>query len=288
MNPIFNHGLAAHHRLTFAILLSAVLVFTDHSLKSFDTARGYLQSLVTPLQYLANTPSLVMDWASENLVTRRQLVAQNQQYKKQQLIYDEQALQLEIVKQENTRLRALLDSPVRSQVKKKVAEILAVDSDPFSLQLVVNLGSANGVYEGQPVIDNHGVIGQILHVGTTTSRVLLISDVSHAIPVRIKRNGVRLIASGGGQFNLLELNHVPHSTDIKAGDTLVTSGLGGKFPEGYPVAEVTFVSQDESRPFAKILAKPIAQMDRVRYLLLLWLAENQKVQPLGAINKEAS
>jgi rod shape-determining protein MreC len=278
MNPIFNQGVAPHHRLLIMLVVSASLIFLDHSQGKFEAVRGYLQSLVTPLQYLANTPAVVMDWASENVITRQELIAENQKYKQEELLHKEQALQLDIVKRENKRLRALLGSPVSSDMRKMVAEILSVDSDRFSHQIVINRGATNGVYEGQPVLDSQGIVGQILHVGTSTSRVLLISDVSHGIPVRNQRNGIRLIANGVGRLDRLELVHVPHSTDIRTGDLLVTSGLGGKFPEGYPVAKVSFVSLDESRPFAQIYAEPVAQLDRLRYLLLLWLAENMKTE----------
>jgi rod shape-determining protein MreC len=120
------------------------------------------------------------------------------------------------------------------------------------------------------VLDENGIVGQVLHVGSTSSRVLLITDLSHAIPVRIKRNGIRLVATGSGRIDRLVHNFVPHSTDIKEGDLLVTSGLGGKFPEGYPVSTVIKVSQNEASAFARVLSQPVAQIDRLRYLLLLW------------------
>jgi len=154
-------------------------------------------------------------------------------------------------------------------LKKMVAEILSVDSDPYSHQLVVNRGAGDGVYEGQPVLDAFGIVGQILHVGQTTSRIILITDISHAVPVRVKRNGLRLLASGSGQIDRLNHNFVPQSADIKVGDVLVTSGLGEKYPEGYPVSTITFVSNDESREFLRVYSSPIAEIDRLRYLLLL-------------------
>jgi len=236
---------------------------------SFETVRGYLQSLVSPLQYLANTPKQVMTWASENIVTRQQLMAENQQYRINELMFHEQTLQLDIIKQENSRLRSLLASPLRSNIKKMVAEVLSVDSDPYSHQVVINRGATNGVYEGQPVLDAQGIVGQVLHVGQRSSRVILITDVSHAVPVRVKRNGLRLIASGSGRIDKLTHNFVPHSADIQVGDLLVSSGLGGKYPEGYPVATVSFVSQDKSREFVSIYSTPVAQINRLRYLLLL-------------------
>jgi rod shape-determining protein MreC len=151
-----------------------------------------------------------------------------------------------------------------------VAELLSVDSDPFSHQVLINKGALDGVYNGQPVINDQGVIGQVLHVGSTTSRVLLITDSSHGIPVRVLRNDLRAIASGSGELDKLELRNLPRNTDVQVGDLLVTSGLGGRFPEGYPVATVTRSDYVEGKPFAQVEAKPLVALDRLRYLLLLW------------------
>ncbi|WP_353538643.1 rod shape-determining protein MreC [Colwellia sp. KU-HH00111] len=269
MNPIFKQGTSPLHRLVLVLFCSALLIFFDHKMASFETFRGYLQSLVSPLQYLANTPKQAMTWASENITTHRRLLAENQQYRLNELQFHEQTMQLEIIKQENDRLRSLLASPLRSELKKMVAETLSVDSDPYSHQIVINRGAGDGVYEGQPVIDALGVVGQILHVGQTSSRVILITDISHAVPVRVKRNGLRLLAAGSGHIDRLNHNFVSQSADIKVGDVLVTSGLGGKYPEGYPVSTVSYVSNDESREFARVYSTPIALIDRLRYLLLL-------------------
>jgi len=277
MNPIFNQGTSPAQRLTFVLICSVALMFFDHKMASFETARGYLQSLVSPLQYMANAPKQMMTWASENIVIRRQLMNENQNFRENELFFHEQAMQLSIVRKENERLRLLLSSPIRGEIKKMFAEILSVDGDPYSHQVVINRGANDGVYEGQPVLDEKGIVGQILHVGGSTSRVILISDISHAIPVRIQRNGLRLIASGSGQIDRLIHNFVPHSADVKEGDLLVTSGLGGKFPEGYPVARVLLVRTDESREFATIYSQPVAQIDRLRYMLLL-----SKEQPAKA------
>ena len=270
MNPIFGSGSSSLNRLYIALILSALLIFVDHKTDQFDMVRGYLQSIVSPLQYIANTPKQVMTWVDENITSRKALINENQQLLQQQLRFKERLLELDIVKQENNRLRALLASPVRSDIKKMVAEIISVDGDPYTHQVVINRGTNSGVYEGQPVLDDKGIVGQVLHVGTTSSRVLLITDLTHVVPVRIKRNGIRLLATGSGRIDRLVHNFVPHSTDIKVGDLLVTSGLGGKFPEGYPVSVVIKVTQDESRPFAQVVSKPVAQIDRLRYLLLLW------------------
>jgi len=277
MNPIFKHGPSPQHRLVLVLFCSALLIFFDHKMASFESVRGYLQSLVSPLQYLANTPKQLMTWASTNLTTRQQLMIENQQYRLNELDFHEEAMQLDILKQENDRLRSLLASPLRSEIKKMVAEVLSVDSDPYSDQIVINRGAGDGVYEGQPVLDALGIVGQILHVGQASSRVILITDISHAVPVRVQRNGLRLLASGSGQIDRLIHNFVPQSADIKIGDLLVTSGLGGKYPEGYPVAKVSFVNNNESREFVQIFSTPIAQIDRLRYLLLLSEKEPQNI-----------
>jgi rod shape-determining protein MreC len=270
MNPIFKHGPSPQHRLLLVLFCSASLIFFDHKMNSFDHVRGFLQSMVSPLQYLATTPKQMMNWAVENVTTRRQLLAENTAYKISELQFHQQLLALEIVKKENDRLRSLLASPLRGEVKKMVAEILSVDSDPYSHQVVINKGRDDGVYEGQPVLHDAGIVGQVLHVGVNSSRVLLIVDVTHAVPVRISRNGVRLVASGTGKIDRLTHNFVQHSTDIQTGDLLVTSGLGEKFPEGYPVARVTAVIQNDANAFAVVQSEPVAKIDRLRYLLLLW------------------
>jgi len=269
MNPIFNQGISPAQRLILVLCCSVTLIFFDHKMSSFETVRGYLQTMVSPLQYMANTPKQIMSWASTNMVTREHLMQENQDLRENELFFHEQVMQLNIVRQENERLRSLLASPVSNEIKKMFAEILSVDSDPYSHQVVINRGTNDGVYEGQPVLDEKGIVGQILHVGASSSRVILISDISHAIPVRIQRNGLRLIASGSGQIDRLIHNFVPHSADVKKGDLLVTSGLGGKYPEGYPVSRVVLVRTDESREFSTIYSEPVAQIDRLRYVLLL-------------------
>ena len=288
MNPIFNQGTSPAHRLILVLCCSVVLIFFDHKMSSFETVRGYLQTMVSPLQYFANAPKQIMNWASTNVVTRRQLMKENQDFRESELFFQQQAMQLSIVRLENERLRSLLSSPVRNEIKKMFAEILSVDSDPYSHQVVINRGANDGVYEGQPVLDEKGIVGQILHVGSSSSRVILISDISHAIPVRIQRNGLRLIASGSGQIDRLIHNFVPHSADVKEGDLLVTSGLGGKYPEGYPVARVVVVRTDESREFATIYSEPVAQIDRLRYMLLLSKEQPQNQSKKQAINNTRS
>jgi rod shape-determining protein MreC len=216
----------------------------------------------------------MMTWTAENLTSRQDLIEQNQRYKVDELLLREQLMQLSMLEKENTRLRSLLASPVRKETRKMVAEVIAVDSDPYTHQVVINRGANDGVYEGQPVVDEKGIVGQIQNVGTISSRVILITDVTHAVPVRVSRNGIRMIANGTGHIDTLIHNFVPHSTDVRTGDVLVTSGLGGKYPEGYPVSTIIKINQDETRAFAQLYSKPVAEIDRLRYLLLLWTDED--------------
>lgn len=270
MNTIFTRGPSLQIRLAMALVLSVILIFIDHKLDGFASTKVYLNSLVSPLQYLASLPEQMLSASASRLTSHQKLLEQNRELTRQATRMSEQLQRFNLLKAENDRLRTLLGSPVQPSVEKMVAELMAVDNNPFSHQIVIDKGAIHGVYEGQSVLDDRGIVGQIMEVGTTNSRVLLIADVTHAIPLRIARNNVRLIATGSGQLDELFLEHVPHSSEIQVGDVLVTSGLGNVFPEGYPVAKITSIVRDESRPFAQVAASPMAQLDRIKYLLLLW------------------
>ncbi|WP_133469823.1 rod shape-determining protein MreC [Paraglaciecola marina] len=270
MNLMFSKGPSLPNRLVLGLLLSVFLILFDHKLNGFATTRVYLNSFVSPLQYLANLPGELLSVSASRLVSHEQLFKENAQLTREALLMSEQLQKFRFLEAENDRLRSLLNSPVKNNTHREVAELMAVDNNPYSLQIIINKGTLNDVYESQPVLDDKGIVGQIMQVGSTNSRVLLITDVTHALPVRVARNNVRLIVSGTGSLNELIIQHVPHSTDLNEGDLLLSSGLGRVFPEGYPVAEITSIVSDEGRPFLQVKAKPIAQLDRLKYLLLLW------------------
>jgi rod shape-determining protein MreC len=274
MKPIFGRGPSLQLRLFLAVVISLAAIVADSRFGVFSHVRVYLSSFVSPLQYVANSPGILLDTLSTQLQTRSDLIEQGKQQEQQLFTLRSRLLKLDHLEHENQRLRELLGSPVHKDSRKMVAELLSVDSDPFSHQVLINKGALDGIYNGQPVINDQGVIGQVLHVGSTTSRVLLITDSSHGVPVRVLRNDLRAIASGSGELDKLELRNLPRNTDIQVGDLLVTSGLGGRFPEGYPVATVTRADYVEGKPFAQVEAKPLVALDRLRYLLLLW-AERQ-------------
>lgn len=273
MNTMFTQGPSLFGRLALALVVSSILIVVDHKFDGFASAKVYLNSIVSPLQYIASLPSQMLSSSAQTLVSHQRLLQENAQLTHQASLMSEKLQRFELLEAENDRLRTLLGSPLRAQAQKMVAELMAVDNNPFSLQIVVDKGAIHGVYEGQPVLDDKGIVGQIMEVGTTNSRVLLIADISHAIPLRIARNNIRVIASGSGELGELLVEHVAHSADIQVGDVLVSSGLGEVFPQGYPTAKVTSILRDESRPFAQVRAAPVAQLDRLKYLLLLWPAD---------------
>jgi len=267
MKTIFGRRFPASVKVSIIVVLSLGLIF---SVESLTPARQYLSTLFSPLQFIANAPLDVLDTVSENVKSRDTLIKENAALRQLELFVSDRLLTMTHLEQENERLRALLGSPETTTLKKLIAQVQAVDSDPFRLQVVVNKGIKDNVFVGQSVVDEHGVVGQVVQVSQYSSRILLIADNSHAIPLRNQRNDVRLIGLGKGDVHQMELQYVTKNTDVKIGDLLVTSGLGGRFPEGYPVAKVTGIENRGSEIYSTIRIQPIAQLDRIRYVLLLW------------------
>ena len=280
MKPIFNRGPTLESRLFIVVVLSLGLLISDGLYGVFKPLRSLLTTLVSPVQYIASLPAVFLDASTDRIISQEQLITENEALIQQLVILQADNQRYQSLQAENEQLRKLLDAPIQTNLPKKVAELMAVDNNPYSLQVLINKGSINGVFNTQPVIDDQGVVGQIVDVAQTTSRVLLVSDLSHAIPVRILRNNLRLIANGSGDLNFLNIKHVPHSADVAEGDILISSGLGNVFPEGYPVAVISQIKRDEGRPFAMVNATPLARLDRLRYLLLL----GQKDIPLAPLS----
>lgn len=254
----------------------------DHRQHHLGTLRGGLSVLVYPLQFTVNLPGMSSDWLSEAFSTRRTLQEENARLRTQELVLKANLQKLAALQAENVRLRELLDSSFQVGERVLIAEIMAVDLDPYRHEVVLNKGDSYNIYPGQPVVDADGVMGQVLHTGPLTSNAMLITDPNHAIPVQVNRNGLRSIALGIGSLTMLSLPHVPNNADIRVGDLLVTSGLGGHFPPGYPVAKVVSIVRDPGRAFAHIEARPMAKLDRSREVLLIWLA--RKIDRQVAIN----
>nr|WP_268927188.1 rod shape-determining protein MreC [Marinobacterium alkalitolerans] len=250
-------------------LLALLLIVADLNWPRMKEGRAWLSLVVTPLQWVVDIPARVADSLSGVVVDRASLVRENEALKSEALVLERKVQQMAALTAENIRLRELLAADARLDPETRMVELIGVNPDPFQHQVILNQGIEDGVFVGQPVLDAGGVMGQVVNLSHYTSRVMLITDARSAVPVEVNRNGFRGIALGKGVLGELELEHIPDTADIRQGDLLVTSGLGGRFPRGYPVARVTEVVRDPGRPFKLIKAEPTARLDRSRYLLLV-------------------
>ena len=245
-------------------------MFADSRYDFLDRVRYTMGYLTTPVYWVADTPARISAWIDDVFVPQRDLLEKNTQLR-QQLLFAQRELQLlASLATENSRLRELQEASQLVQGRVMTAEIINVSNDPGSRRVLINRGAHNGVFEGQALLDAHGLMGQVEEVLPFTSWVLLITDSRHGTPVQVNRNGERAIARGGrSDAPGLELEFVPDTADIVVGDLLVSSGLGQRYPKDYPVAEVTSVVHDPGQPFALIRARPLAQMDRTRHVMLV-------------------
>jgi len=242
--------------------------------------RNTISHLTYPIQYAVNIPSLLASWTLETFASHKQLIDENKSLRQSQLLLQSELQKFQLLKAENQRLQDLLQSAKKIEQNVLVAEMLAVDMDPYRQNILINKGSRDNVYLGQAVIDASGVMGQISHVSSFSSTALLISDPSHSIPVRVVRNGLRSIATGIGQADQIKLNYIPGNGDIEVGDRLVSSGLGGRFPVDFPVATVSRVSRPAGKPFAIVYAEPTAALDKSHEILLVWQNKPEAPHPL--------
>jgi len=250
----------------------------DHRQHHLETIRSALSVFVYPIQYLVNIPTSAGEWATDQLASRETLLEENARLRVQHTLLLARLQKLSALKVENIRLRELLQSSKKVNENVLIGELLAVDPDPFTRKIVINKGSRQDVYRGQPLLDAEGVMGQVIHVGPFSSTAMLITDPNHAIPVHINRNGLRAIAVGNGSPDVLEIPYLANSSDIEVGDLLTSSGLGGRYPRDYPVAKVTSVQKDPSQSYAVVTAKPTAKLETSREVLLVWTDEFLQIQ----------
>jgi len=267
--PRLFSGPAPGLRLVVLVTLSIVLMVLDHRDQHLARIRGYLAAALYPLQEAVDAPFAAQRWMATNLAARDSLVAENGQLRREILLGSARLQRLAALEAENARMRALLDSTPKVGNRALIAEILSVDMDRLRQRVVLNRGSRDGAFVGQALIDARGVVGQITRDRGTSSEALLITDPDHAVPVEIVRNGLRTIALGTGDLERLSLPFLARNSDIKAGDLLVSSGLGGSFPAGYPVATVQEVRGDSGEPFLVVSARPEAALERIREVLLV-------------------
>lgn len=245
-------------------------MFVDMRFTRMEEVRAQLSTVVAPIQWVVSLPSDVLTWGSLALSDQRALLEENQRLREQILTLSHRVQRMADLTAENVRLRELLAAARQHDMPFITAELLSLDPDPFAHQMVIDRGRRDGAYVGQPVMDAAGLVGQVTAVSAYSSRVLMVADASHALPVRVNRNGLRFILQGGGRYDSLTVLHVPDTADIREGDLLVTSGLAGRFPPGYPVARVAEVVHDPGEPFARVTAAPVAQLQRSRHFLLLF------------------
>jgi len=257
------------------VFFSLALMTADHRMHFLDNMRTFLTVLIYPLQYAVSFPSSATTWVGENVQSRESLMEENEKLSSKNLFLEVQMQKYVSLEIENMRLRRLLDASDRLTDRVLTAELLAVDLDPFSHKVLINKGARHNSFKGQPILDAEGVYGQIVQVLPITSSVMLLTDPGHSLPVAVNRSGLRTIAEGTGSTDKLNLLHIPNNGDIKEGDILSTSGLGGVFPSGYPVARVTLVKPVSGQAFATVEAEPLAQLDKSREVLLVWREEEK-------------
>jgi len=257
-------------RLLVLAVLCVVLMVVDARFETLKPLRSQMGLLLTPFYWLADLPVRTWQRATEQLTSSTSLVAENEKLKAEALLMQRRLQKLATLTEQNVRLRELLNSAALVDDKVIVGELIGLDPNPFTHRILIDKGERDGVFLGQPVLDASGLMGQVVEVMPYAARVLLLTDVTHSIPVQVNRNGLRAIAVGTGSPDYLELRHVAETADIKEGDLLVSSGLGQRFPSGYPVAQVTEVVRGSGQPFLIVRAIPTAMLNRSRYLLLVF------------------
>lgn len=246
-------------------------------------ARSTLDYAVYPLQWMANLPTLAGNMLGESLSTHSELIEANHKLHRENLLLLGRLQKFQAILRENVHLRQLLNASQHIHGKVKIAKLVSIDLDPYSQRELINQGSQEGVYPGQPVIDSTGLMGQVIQVGPFNAQVLLIADPSSAVPVIDIRSGLRLLAIGTGEPDVLDVRSAPVNADIHVGDLLSTSGLGERFPPHYPVCRIIQVNREPGDPFAKVLCQPTAKLNHNLEVLLLWYHPEHKPQKPSAM-----
>jgi len=257
-------------RVLVLIFISILLMYFDNRDNHLDTVRTSIGAAVYPLRVIVDAPVRFWNWIDDSTESRNAMELELARLKAERLLTKARLQKFISLEAENARLRALLDARTLVRDRARVAEIMSVDANPYSHSLVINVGTQDDVFDGQALIDADGVVGQVIEAGLMTSQAMLISDTDHALPVEVNRNGLRTIVVGTGKIDMLELPFVVNNADIRVGDLLVTSGLGGAFPAGYPVAVVESVTRIPQEPYADVTATPAASLGQVREVMLIF------------------
>ena len=267
--PLFPRGPGLGFRTFLLALISLALIFYDSRGDSLKSVRAGLSVALSPLVWVASAPSRLLTAASD-IDLRTTLESENQTLKQQRLVLEVRLQKMAALEAENRRLRELLASAARLEDQVLIAEIVAINQDPYRHQISLNKGAREGIYRGQALVDAHGIMGQVVEVSAYASKALLITDPDHGIPVEVNRTGLQTVAIGRGDERGLRLPFLPSNADIKVGDLLVSSTLGGRFPAGYPVGEVYEVKHVAGEHFMEAYAHPSARLNQGRQALLVW------------------
>jgi len=266
-------GASLGFRFILVCIVSMSLMVLDHRDEHLRTIRQAFSVLVYPIQLAVDLPVRGWRWMDTAIADRSVLLAENQALKLEKLDVGVRLQRLDALEAENRRLRAMLDSSAKVADRVLIAEVLAVDLDPYRQRFTINRGTTDGVYVGQALLDADGLVGQVMHAEPFSAEAVLISDADHALPVAINRNGLRTIIIGTGDSGRLRMPYLPNAADVEVGDLVISSGLGGVFPSGYPVGYVSAVERLPGQGFAEIYVQPAAKLDRAREVLLVWTAD---------------
>ena len=278
--PWQGRGGSAGFRFTLYAAVAVVVMYLDQRQHYLEQLRYVLQAAAYPIQLAVNSPPAAWRWIWQSFESRERLQAENARLRAAQRDLELRSMRYEALARENGELRGLAAALPPVADRWLAAEIVSVQLSSLRHRLLINRGAVNGVFKAQAVLDDRGLIGQTAHVGPWSAEVILITDPEHAVPVRIERTGLRTIAVGAGDATSLGLPYLPSNADIKSGDLLVTSGLGGVFPEGYPVAHVTEVHRDAVQPLAQVRAEPLAHVDTDSEVMLVWFRADRPTAPL--------
>ena len=260
---------ALNTKFIFLVILSFVMLVNDQKSNYLAIFRNSIAIAVYPLQSLVVMPANLFSWIDKNFSSREALTLENKILLNQQNINNTTLQRYQSLEQENLRLREILNAAKRLEHKVEIARIISANINPYRHTIVINKGEKDDIHAGQVIVDADGVMGQILYANFLTSEAILISDADHALPVQINRNGLRTIVLGNGSYTNLNAPYIPNNADIKIGDLLVTSGLGGKFPAGYPVATINSIVRNPSEQFSSVTAKPIALLNQAQEVMLI-------------------
>jgi rod shape-determining protein MreC len=285
--PFFKRGPAPLVRLFFFASLSLALLVIDARFRYVEGLRSWLAIVAYPLQRLGTAPADIASRVGEYFFTQTRLVAENDALRAKALAYAEDAQRLQALEAETAHLRRLIGAAERLAARAQPAEVLYAGRDPYSHKIFIGRGAAQGVLPGSPIADENGLVGQVTRVHPLVSEVTLLTDRDHAVPVQVMRNGLRAVAFGGGASGLLELRFMSAVSDIQNGDRLVTSGIDGTYPAGVPVADVVRIERDAEQAFARALCRPVAGVDRGRYVLVLTSEAELPPRPQDPKDKRA-